>query len=88
MMWSFWAQAGTSFYDAREAIVRSDGRTLLVIVDTNRPEQLEDVELLDACSRVAVIDHHRVAATYIHNAALGFIEPTASSDVTLISSNN
>ena len=73
-----------SFYDTREAIIRSDGRTLLIIVDTNRPEQIEDTELLNACSRVAVIDHHRVSATNIHNAALGFIEPYASSTCELI----
>ncbi|MDO5445864.1 MAG: DHH family phosphoesterase [Eubacteriales bacterium] len=73
-----------SFYDTREAIIRSDGRTLLVIVDTNRPEQIEDTELLNACSRVAVIDHHRVSATYIHNAALGFVEPYASSTCELV----
>lgn len=68
----------------QEAIVAADGRTLLVVVDTNRPEQVEDSDLLDACNRVAVIDHHRVAATYIHNAALGFIEPYASSACELI----
>jgi len=53
-------------------------------VDTNRPEQVEDADLLSACKRVAVIDHHRVAATYIQNAALGFIEPYASSACELI----
>lgn len=73
-----------TFYDTREAIIRSDGRTLLIIVDTNRPEQIEDTELLNACSRVAVIDHHRVSATNIHNAALGFVEPYASSTCELV----
>ena len=67
------------FIGCDEAMLRADGRTLLVVVDTNRPEQVEDPNLLEACNRVAVIDHHRVAATYIHNAALGFIEPYASS---------
>ena len=43
------------------------------------PEQVECPDLLNLCKRVAVIDHHRVAATYIHDAALGFIEPYASS---------
>ncbi|MEI3062055.1 MAG: DHH family phosphoesterase [Oscillospiraceae bacterium] len=57
---------------------------LLVVVDTNRPEQVEDADLLLSCNRVAVIDHHRVAATYIHNAALGFIEPYASSTCELM----
>ena len=73
-----------AFVSPAEARQMADGRTLLVVVDTNRPEQVEDAELLDLCSRVAVIDHHRVAATYIHNAALGFIEPYASSACELI----
>ena len=68
-----------AFISPEDAVLHADGRTLLVVVDTNRPEQVEEPDLLDACNRVAVIDHHRVAATYIHNAALGFIEPYASS---------
>ncbi|MGI5976783.1 MAG: DHH family phosphoesterase [Candidatus Limivicinus sp.] len=73
-----------TFIYPQDAMLRADGRTLLVIVDTNRPEQVEAPDLLAACSRVAVIDHHRVAATYIQNAALGFIEPYASSASELI----
>ena len=65
-------------------MLRADGRTLLVVVDVNRPERVEDPDLLAACNRVAVIDHHRVAATYIQNAALAFIEPYASSACELI----
>ncbi|MBQ3210137.1 MAG: DHH family phosphoesterase [Oscillospiraceae bacterium] len=72
------------FISAQEAMAHSDSRTLLVIVDTNRPEQVEEADLLSACNRVAVIDHHRVAATYIQNAALGFIEPYASSASELV----
>ena len=72
------------FASPQDAVLHADGRTLLVVVDTNRPEQVEEKDLLDACNRVAVIDHHRVAATYIHNAALGFIEPYASSACELL----
>lgn len=72
------------FLSPQEAMLAADGRTLLVVVDTNRPEQVEDADLLSACNRVAVIDHHRVAATYIQNAALGFIEPYASSTCELL----
>ena len=68
-----------AFMSPQEAMVAADGRTLLVVVDTNSPSQVEDPDLLDACNRVAVVDHHRVSASYIHNAALGFIEPYASS---------
>lgn len=73
-----------AFISPQEAMLRADGRTLLVVVDTNRPEQVEDSDLLAACNRVAVVDHHRVAATYIQNAALGFIEPYASSASELV----
>ena len=72
------------FMNRTEAMLRADGRTLLVVVDVNRPERVEDADLLAACNRVAVIDHHRVAATYIQNAALAFIEPYASSACELL----
>jgi len=73
------------FLDPEDAIVRADSRTLLVVVDTNRPEQVESSSLLEACTRVAVIDHHRRAASYIQNAALTFHEPYASSVCELMS---
>lgn len=72
------------FIAPQEAIVRADGGSLLVVVDTNRPEQVESEDLLVSCNRVAVIDHHRRAATYIQNAALSFHEPYASSAAELV----
>ena len=72
------------FISPQDAMLRADGHTLLVVVDTNRPEQVEDSDLLAACNRVAVIDHHRVGNTYIQNSALSFIEPYASSASELI----
>ena len=58
--------------------------TLLVVVDTNRPDMVENPQLLESCNRVAVIDHHRRAATYIENAAFNFHEPYASSASELV----
>ncbi|MBR6114837.1 MAG: DHH family phosphoesterase [Oscillospiraceae bacterium] len=73
------------FINAQEAIVRADNRTLLVVLDTNRPEQVEDESLLMACSaRLAVIDHHRRAATYIQDPTLSLYEPSASSAAELV----
>jgi c-di-AMP phosphodiesterase-like protein len=72
------------FITPQEAIVKANSRTLLVVVDTNRPEQVEDNDLLMACNRVAVIDHHRRAASYIQNADLSFHEPYASSTSELV----
>ena len=73
-----------AFISPHDAMTRVDSHALLVVVDTNRPEQVEDKDLLLSCIRVAVIDHHRVAATYIQNAALGFVEPYASSTCELV----
>ena len=73
------------FISPDEAMLAADSRTLLVVVDTNRPEQVEARNLLESCTRVAVIDHHRRAASYIQNAALSFHEPYASSVCELIS---
>ncbi len=78
------AEYADAFISPQEAIMRADRGTLLVIVDTNRPEQVEDQSLLMACNRVAVIDHHRRAASYIQNAALTFLEPYASSVCELV----
>ena len=55
-----------------------------MVVDTNRPDMVESRQLLDACNRVAVIDHHRRAATYIEGAALNYHEPYASSASELV----
>ena len=73
------------FMTPDDAIVRADSRTLLIVVDTNRPEQVESKALLESCTRVAVIDHHRRAASYIQNAAVTFHEPYASSACELVS---
>jgi len=67
------------FLQAQDALLLADSRSLLVVVDTNRPEQVVSRELLESCNKVAVIDHHRRAATYIADAALNFHEPYASS---------
>ncbi len=72
------------FISPEEAIVEADGGSLLVVVDTNRPEQVESETLLLSCNRVAVIDHHRRASTYIQDAALSFHEPYASSASELV----
>lgn len=74
----------TRFVDPQEALVAANSGTLLVVVDTNRPDQVISPELLEACTKVAVIDHHRRAAEYIEGAALNFHEPFASSACELV----
>ena len=72
------------FLSAADAKSLADDRSLVVVVDTNRPEQVQAPELLQLCPRVAVIDHHRRAATYIEGAALNYHEPYASSASELV----
>ena len=73
-----------AFLSGDDAFLRVQPETLLVVVDTNRPGSVESEPLLDACNRVAVIDHHRRAATYIEGAALNYHEPYASSACELV----
>ena len=72
------------FLTPAEAFLQMRADTLLVVVETNRPDMVENPQLLEACNRVAVIDHHRRAATYIENAAFNFHEPYASSASELV----
>ena len=72
------------FISGQDALVEADNRSLLIVVDTNRPEQVECKPLLEAISRVAVIDHHRRAADYIEQPVLNLHEPYASSASELV----
>lgn len=72
------------FLTPQDAMIAADRDCLLVVVDTNRPEQVQSREFLESCNKVAVIDHHRRAATYIEGAALNFHEPYASSASELV----
>ena len=72
------------FMSGTEAFLRVQPDTLLVVVDTNRPGSVESEQLLDACNRVAVIDHHRRGSSYIDKMALNYHEPYASSASELV----
>jgi len=72
------------FITAQDAILEANSKTLLVVVDTTRPEKVESKSLLLSCTRIAVIDHHRRAADFIENAVLNFHEPYASSSSELV----
>ena len=72
------------FLSAGDAFLKMQPGALLIVVDTNRPDMVEGPQLLESCNRVAVIDHHRRAASYIENAAFSFHEPYASSASELV----
>lgn len=78
-------QYAECFISEQDAILIADAASLLIVVDTSRPELVEAPGLLQTVQRVAVIDHHRRAASYIENAAISVHETYASSASELVS---
>ena len=72
------------FLSGDDALVEADSHSLLIVVDTNRPDQVESKALLESIPRVAVIDHHRRAADYIEQIVLNLHEPFSSSASELV----
>ena len=72
------------FITGQEAMVLCDNRSILVVVDTNRPDQVEYKPLLEAVTKVCVVDHHRRAADYITPVVVNLHEPYASSASELV----
>ena len=72
------------FITGQEAMLRCDNRSVLIVVDTNRPDQVEYKPLLEAIAQICVVDHHRRAADYISPVAVNLHEPYASSASELV----
>ena len=72
------------FISGQDAMLMADNRSILIVVDTNRPDQVEFKPLLEAISKVCVIDHHRRAADYINPVVVNLHEPYASSASELV----
>ena len=72
------------FVNGDTAFLHAQPDTLLVVVDTNRPDSVESEPLLESCNRVAVIDHHRRGSSYIDKMTLNYHEPYASSASELV----
>ena len=70
--------------DPQEAMSQMDEDTLLVVVDTNKKNYVESVEVLQKAKKIVVIDHHRRSPDYIENATLTFHEVYASSASELV----
>ena len=73
-----------TFISGQEALLMCDNRSTLIVVDTNRPDQVESKPLLEAIPKICVIDHHRRAADYISPVVVNLHEPYASSASELV----
>ncbi|MBQ6622256.1 MAG: DHH family phosphoesterase [Mogibacterium sp.] len=62
-----------------KAIGLCNERTLVIVVDTNRPGMVECPEILKISDRLVMIDHHRLAEDSIDNPILSYVESYASS---------
>ena len=72
------------YISGQDALLMADNRSILIVVDTNRPDQVECKPLLEAISKVCVVDHHRRAADYISPVVVNLHEPYASSASELV----
>lgn len=73
-----------SFVTCEQALQKLEKDTLLVVVDTHRPNFTECPELLERIKRIVMIDHHRRGMEFIENTALKYHEPYASSTSELV----
>lgn len=73
-----------AFISEEKAVELADASSLCIVADTSRPDLVESQTLLETIPRVAVIDHHRRAASYIENAAISLHETYASSASELV----
>ncbi len=72
------------FISGQDALLMCDNRSILIVVDTNRPDQVEFKPLLESISKVCVVDHHRRAADYINPVVVNLHETYASSASELV----
>ena len=73
------------FLTSVQAIDMADENSMVVVVDTNRPQMTECEELLKKTKTIVVLDHHRQSSDNIDNALLSYIEPYASSACEMVS---
>lgn len=72
------------FLRSEQALEMADNRSVVVVVDTNRPNYTECPELLKKSKTIVVFDHHRQSSEVIENAVLSYIETYASSTCEMV----
>ena len=72
------------FSTVEEALEDFTEETLVVIVDTHRPDSVASPEILEKAHRIVVIDHHRRTENFVSNPHLIYLEPSSSSTSELV----
>ncbi|SCY62087.1 DHH family phosphoesterase [Alkaliphilus peptidifermentans] len=73
-----------SIITCEEARMRMDKNSLLIVVDTHRPNFTECPDLLNITENIVVIDHHRRGTEFIENTVLNYHETYVSSTCELV----
>ena len=72
------------FLTSDQALDYFTDNTMVVVVDTNKPQMTECPELLRRSHMTAVLDHHRQSSNVIENAVLSYVEPYSSSTCEMV----
>lgn len=67
------------FLKTADVLDLMNDNTMVVVVDTNKPELTDCPEVLKKAKTIVVFDHHRQGSDVIENTILSYIEPYASS---------
>ncbi|MGL4760094.1 MAG: DHH family phosphoesterase [Sarcina sp.] len=59
-------------------------KTLIIVTDVYSESYVANIDLLNKCDRVVIIDHHRKSMDYIKNSILTYLEVYASSTSELV----
>ncbi|MFV0465836.1 MAG: DHH family phosphoesterase [Lachnospiraceae bacterium] len=72
------------FIDSNGALNALQENSLVMVVDTNRPNYTECPELIELSHSIVVFDHHRQSSDIIKNPLLSYIEPYSSSTCEMV----
>mgnify|MGYP005785499955 FL=1 len=72
------------FLTSEQALDYVNDNTMVIVVDTNKPQMTECPELLKRSKMIAVLDHHRQSSNIIENAVLSYVEPYSSSTCEMV----
>ena len=72
------------FLTSEQALDYVNDNTMVIVVDTNKPQMTECPELLKRSRMIAVLDHHRQSSNVIENAVLSYVEPYSSSTCEMV----
>lgn len=78
------SEYGGLIVDSAYASNKINEKTLIIVTDVYSESYVANIDLLNRCDRVVVIDHHRKSMDYIKNTILTYLEVYASSTSELV----